>query len=116
MKNIKLIYKTAALKLYKAVLPPIGVNTYFININDTLLITDPGIGASDLLKEIDADFENIAVLITHSHLDHIAGIDEFPNEDILISKEALPGLYDPFENLSADFGGNSFMIVLQKGR
>lgn len=114
MKTIKLIYNNDAMRIFKAVLPPIGVNTYYILMDETLLVTDPGIGASDLLKEIETDFKNIAILITHSHLDHIAGIDEFPNEDILISKEALPGLYDPFANLSADFGGNPVIVQNEK--
>ena len=121
MKNLKKIFETQTTSVFKAVLPPVGVNTYLLYMGDRLFIVDPGIGSSELPDQIDISYSDIALLITHSHFDHITGIDEFPDSEILITQEAFPGLYDPSINLSGVFGGgttvvqNKNSIVLSKG-
>jgi len=121
LKNLRKIYDNTATSIYKAVLPPVGVNTYLLYMNDHLFVVDPGIGSSDLPLQNSIPYNDITLLITHSHFDHITGIDEFPNSKILITQEAFPGLYDPSINLSGDFGGGTTVVqnkntsVLTKG-
>ncbi len=110
MKNLKKVFETQSTSIFKAVLPPVGVNTYLLYMGDRLFIVDPGIGSSDLPDQNDTPYSDITLLITHSHFDHITGIDEFPDSKILITQAALPGLSDPSVNLSGDFGGGTTVI------
>lgn len=107
---LKQVYETKTTKIFKAVLPPVGVNTYLLYYQSHLFIVDPGIGTSDLLGLNALPYEDISLLITHSHFDHITGIDEFPDSKILITQAALPGLSDPSINLSGDFGGGTTIV------
>ncbi len=107
---LKQVYEGENTTIFKAVLPPVGVNTYLLYLKNHLFIVDPGIGSSKLPEVNDIPYDEVSLLITHSHFDHITGIDEFPNSKILITQEALPGLRDSYINLSGDFGGGTTVV------
>lgn len=107
---LKQVYESKTTKIFKAVLPPVGVNTYLLYYQSHLFIVDPGIGSSKLPEVNDIPYDEALLLITHSHFDHITGIDEFPDSKILITQEALPGLKDSYVNLSGDFGGGTTIV------
>jgi len=107
---LKKIYDREGVQLFKTVLPPVGVNTYLLYQNNHLLIVDPGISSSNLPSVNNIPYDEISLLITHSHFDHITGIDEFPDSTVHITQEALAGLSDPYVNLSGDFGGGTTVV------
>ena len=81
-------------------------------------IVDPGLDpqAKQIIEYIRAhDLKPEAILLTHGHLDHIAGVDELRREltppdsgvaplPVLMAKEEWPALTDPAENLSGPVG------------
>ena len=74
-------------------------------------IIDPGLppAAEEMLAYIEKDkLTPQAILITHAHGDHMAGIDEirrdYPNLPVYLAREEWPMLTDPMENLSGHFG------------
>ena len=90
-----------------------GENAYIIWRADggACWIIDPGFtpSPSKIIAHIEAhDLKPAALILTHGHLDHIAGVPEimkaFPALPIHISNEARPALTDPDENLSRPFG------------
>jgi len=107
---LRCVYQQDDQIIYKVVLPPVGVNTYLLYIQDHLFVIDPGIGSVELPKTVGRSYRDLAIVITHSHFDHIAGIDEFDHAEILITQSALPGLYNPTINLSGDLGGGMMII------
>jgi len=95
---------------------PFGQNSYVAHAaagNDCVIV-DPGM-EPDLI--VDYVRENrlrpAAILITHAHGDHIAGIpamkQKWPDCPVVIGREEAPKLQDPWQNLSGQFG---FPIVL----
>ncbi len=54
------------------------------------------------------DLQPEAIVLTHAHLDHIAGIDDVRQElgpvPVFLAREEWPALMDPTENLSAFLG------------
>ena len=107
---LKRVYQSKTATVFKDVLPPVGVNTYLLYMNRHLFIVDPGIGSSKLPSLNNIPYEDITLLITHSHFDHITGVDEFPDSKILITQAAFPGLKDASINLSGDFGGGTTIV------
>ena len=86
-------------------------NAYLIYRDDSreCVVVDPGLSPEKLLRALqEADLTPVAVLCTHGHADHIAGIptlrERFPNMQIVIGKADAPKLTDPRKNLSTDFG------------
>ena len=72
-------------------------------------VVDPGFSPESLLSFIkEGEWRISKILLTHAHLDHIAGITElqraFPNCDILIHREEEKFLGDPSLNLSRSVG------------
>lgn len=72
---------------------------------------DPGFPPSGANMAAHARREKLtpeALILTHGHLDHIAGIPQikeaYPDSPILMAKEAAPALTDPNQNLSAGYG------------
>lgn len=80
---------------------PIGTNTYILK-NSPVIVIDPGFGIGHHLKE------ECVVLLTHSHYDHICGLNEIKVTKVYVSEEDLQGLGDPSVNKSSFFG-NSFV-------
>jgi hydroxyacylglutathione hydrolase len=90
---------------------PFDENTYVVWLpgrRDALVI-DPGL-EPDLILECLRDEALTAAMIlnTHGHADHIAGNaamkEAFPDAPLLIGRNDVPLLSDPYLNLSAPFG------------
>jgi len=93
--------------------PQFGENGYVVwtRPGGPCWFIDPGFTPSGANMAALVRRENLkpdALILTHGHLDHIAGIPQileaFPNVPIIIAREAAPALTDPDENLSADYG------------
>jgi glyoxylase-like metal-dependent hydrolase (beta-lactamase superfamily II) len=98
---MKLIYSKNGINIYIITLPPLGVNSYIIQKNNTLIIVDPGKGINIIHKYLELDnYKHKGILITHSHFDHIYGLNELKDFVILISKNDEEGLKDSSRNLS----------------
>ncbi len=64
---------------------PLFVNTYLIFDNINAIVIDPGHECSQLIKYlIKKNFKSLNILLTHGHLDHIAGV--------AILKKQFPGI------------------------
>lgn len=93
--------------------PQFGENAYVVwtRSGGACWFIDPGFPPSGANMAAFARRENLtpeALILTHGHLDHIAGIPQileaFPSLPILMAKEAAPALTDPNQNLSAGYG------------
>lgn len=74
-------------------------------------IVDPGLPpqAARMIEYIrEHKLTPAAVVLTHAHSDHIAGVDEvraaFGDPPLYLAREEWPALSDPMENLSGHFG------------
>ena len=87
-------------------------NCYVLRNNDAAkdcLIIDPGLEAEELIELLDEQQLNpVAVVLTHGHIDHIAGIaamrSRFPEINIYIHNLDAGMLTEPGKNLSAMTG------------
>ena len=77
-----------------------ATNTYIISNNcGEAIIVDPGMGIKSYVEEINSKYKVKAILITHGHIDHIAGIKYF-KVPVYINRLEEPFLYDETLNLS----------------
>lgn len=87
-----------------------GVNTYLLYNEDTMetVIIDPSFDTNKIIRAIEAEkLIPRAILLTHGHYDHIAGIEEIRKKyaiEVYIGREDAPLLSDPRTNLSEGFG------------
>ena len=90
-----------------------GQNGLVVSVGDAgpCWIIDPGFPPSPprMIAHIaEKQLKPAALVLTHAHLDHIAGVaeirEEYPELPIYIANDAKPGLTDPNENGSAAFG------------
>ena len=87
-------------------------NCYVLRNNNSAkdcLIIDPGLEAAELIEFLDEQKLNpVAVILTHGHIDHIAGLAElrnrFPEIKVYIHNLDAEMLTDPNINLSAMSG------------
>ena len=87
-------------------------NCYVLRQNDAAqdcLIIDPGLEADELLDFLDEQKLNpLAVILTHGHIDHIAGVtalrSRFPEIKLYIHKLDANMLSEPVNNLSTMTG------------
>ncbi|MFC5630517.1 MULTISPECIES: MBL fold metallo-hydrolase [Streptococcus] len=64
------------MKIKKHLNPVAGENTYLVSNDEALLVIDPGSDTQGLLQEIDQINKPIAaILLTHTHYDHIISVD-----------------------------------------
>ncbi len=93
--------------------PNFGENAYLIwrRKGGPCWVVDPGLppSASQLNRHIKKQALKLeAVILTHGHLDHIAGVPELLKEygdaAVYIAQEERKALVDPNENLSGGFG------------
>ena len=82
--------------------------THFDNSNDCFIV-DAGFDVDKIIRFIKKKNLNpVAILVTHGHLDHIAGNgdikEEWPVCKIYVGKDDAEKLVDPKGNLSANYG------------
>jgi hydroxyacylglutathione hydrolase len=88
-------------------------NCYVISRQDAhrCVIVDPGLDEQRIVDLItEARLQPEAILLTHGHADHIAGVEPlkrcWPDCPVIIGAADAPKLGDPELNLSAPFGMN----------
>ena len=100
------------MKIDYLILGEFQTNCYILRENDDAkdcLVIDPGLEAGDLIEFIEQQKLNpITVLLTHGHIDHIAGVAElrsrFPEIKVYIHNLDAEMLTEPNINLSAMTG------------
>lgn len=95
--------KKSTPNFYRYVMPAIESNMYVLIEKGHALIVDPNISwdALDLLRE--QNVQDVLVLLTHEHFDHISGINwlrSFFESDVLCSRECAALLDDPSKNMA----------------
>jgi len=90
------------------VLGPFATNCYLVRTATAqgCWIVDPGFDPSPVIRRVkELDLRPQAVLLTHAHVDHIAGIDSvlraFPKTPVLLHEAEKGWLSNPELNLSA---------------
>ena len=102
------------MKIDRLMLGVYETNCYVLRSSETArdcLIIDPGLGAGKLINFLkEHELNPLAVVLTHGHIDHIAGVaalrTEFPDIRVHIHKLDADMLTEPHTNLSAMTGGN----------
>lgn len=100
------------MKIDRLILGAYETNCYVLRSSETAkdcLIVDPGMGADQLIKFLQEHQLNpVAVVLTHGHIDHTAGVaalrTEFPDIKVYIHKLDAEMLAEPHTNLSAMTG------------
>jgi glyoxylase-like metal-dependent hydrolase (beta-lactamase superfamily II) len=97
------------MKIDRLILGVYETNCYILRSNEATkdcLIVDTGLGAGKLIKFLEEHKLNpAAVVLTHGHIDHIAGVaalrSRFPDIKVYIHKLDAEMLAEPRTNLSA---------------
>lgn len=85
----------------------IAANCYMVSSDNTAIVIDPG-KYSPIVSEFfkQSKFKHRAILLTHSHFDHICGaarLREETNTDIIVGKKDEEGLFNTYLSLSDQF-------------
>lgn len=96
------------MKIDRLILGAYETNCYVLRNGEDAadcLIVDPGLEAEDLIDFLKENKLNpVAVVLTHGHIDHIAGLAllrvQFPDIKVLIHEMDAPMLTEPQANLS----------------
>src|SRR4030042_4216516 len=98
--------------IYYLILGGYQTNCYVLRKDDAAqecLVIDPGLEADELIEFLDEQKLNpVAVVLTHGHIDHIAGVavlrNRFPEIKVYIHNLDAEMLTEPKRNLSAMTG------------
>src|SRR5690625_3331401 len=92
---------------------PVGMaqaNCYIVHNQTEALIIDPGAQGNQIIQTItDLGVEPVAVLLTHTHYDHIGAVEQVRAEysiPVYVSVKEQDWLQDPSKNLSGLLGEN----------
>lgn len=102
------------MKIDLLILGAYETNCYVLRASEATkdcLIIDPGLEAEALIDFLNENgFNPVAVILTHGHIDHIAGLTElredYPQIKVYIHKLDAEMLTQPMTNLSAMMGGS----------
>lgn len=61
-------------------------NTYVVTVDGKSIVIDPTLGLDEISKEIKNNYNVVAVLITHAHIDHIDGLIFFKDYPVYMSR------------------------------
>lgn len=80
-------------------------NTYLISTKDGIIVIDPGSNTDTILQTIkELDKPVVAILLTHTHYDHIMSIEAirkaYHHPPLYVSQEEAEWLGSPVDNLS----------------
>ncbi|MCU9534292.1 MBL fold metallo-hydrolase [Streptococcus sp. CSL10205-OR2] len=94
------------MKILKSVNRMAGENTYYLTNNQATIVIDPGSNTKDILNKITSLGKPVvAILLTHTHYDHIVSVDDvreaFNHPPVYVSKQEADWLGSPKDNLSA---------------
>lgn len=85
--------------------PPIDERMYIIIENKKAMIIDPCVSGDALHNLEKEQVEQILILLTHEHYDHISGVnwlrEHFENVKVLCSKQCAKAIPDPHKNHAA---------------
>lgn len=92
-------------------LGPFATNCYLVHVppSPDCWIVDVSFNPGPMLDRVrDTGLNPIAIILTHAHVDHIAGLNEaramFPGVPVLIHQAEATHLADPMLNLSGAYG------------
>lgn len=94
------------MNITRLVVGPLEENTYILEIDNELLIVDPG-SEYDKISKIINNRKVLGILITHSHFDHIGALDSFKDIDIY--------KYDVLEEKEYNIGKFKFDVIFNPG-
>lgn len=94
------------MKILKYVNPVAGENTYIISNEEAILVIDPGSDGQGIIEKIkEIDMPLAAILLTHTHYDHIISVDllrqTFNNPPVYVHPLEADWLGNPALNGSA---------------
>lgn len=99
------------MNIEKVVATDFQQNCFVINLpnRDDCIIVDPGLEPQKIINFCEKqDWTPSTVLITHGHVDHIAGLtalkEKWPDIQTMVGENDEEKLTDPDANLSAQFG------------
>ena len=80
-------------------------NTYYLVNEEAVLLVDPGSNGDDILAQLTAINKPLAaILLTHTHYDHIMSLDlvrqHFNHPPVYVSEKEAAWLGSPIDNLS----------------
>jgi glyoxylase-like metal-dependent hydrolase (beta-lactamase superfamily II) len=111
MPTITPLIQSGPFEVFRVVSRPFYENTYLIRRvgEPACLVIDPGFEPDAVTAAIDElELEPAAIVLTHGHSDHIAGVgplrDRWPELPVLIGHGDAEKLTDPVANLSAGYG------------
>lgn len=98
------IYEHKGIKIYSFIMPITNSNMYvLIGKGKQALVFDPNISEDALLLLNEYGVENIDILLTHEHYDHISGVNflrEYIKIEVLCSKKCAQNIKNSAKNLS----------------
>jgi hydroxyacylglutathione hydrolase len=102
-----------AIQIHPVTSAPFEENTFIAHIEgeNECLVFDPGLEPDKIIRMLNSQkLTPAAILITHGHYDHIAGISalkrQWPDCPVVIGAAEADKLADPRLNLAAMFGDN----------
>lgn len=97
------------MEVRKIVTGPLEENCYVLKANHTCLVIDPGDDANLIKEQIEGD-KVLAVLLTHSHFDHIGALRD------IIGKKNIPILKGRIlEEKEYNYGDFRFQVIKTPG-
>ncbi|HER6475898.1 TPA: MBL fold metallo-hydrolase [Streptococcus pyogenes] len=103
--KVLIFWYTILMKIYKTINHIAGENTYYLVNDQAVILIDPGSNGQEIIAKIKS-FEKplVAILLTHTHYDHIFSLDlvrdAFDHPPVYVSEKEAAWLSSPDDNLS----------------
>ncbi|GHT00347.1 hydroxyacylglutathione hydrolase [Planctomycetales bacterium] len=92
----------------------LSVNTYLVVHGDEALVIDPGGDAPEIIRQL-GDAKMVALLLTHSHYDHLGAVNEmsaaFPAADYYCHPRCAVHAASAAANFSAEICGEKYAVA-----